>query len=65
MAPKKKPEGDGPFLTITTREMWDEFKERWDKVDTRLKRLEIVVALIAVYALGQGGASFLGRLGVL
>ncbi len=64
MAPKKKEE-DGPFLVITTREMWEEFRDRWEKVDGRLKRLEIVVALIAVYALGQGGASFLGRLGVL
>lgn len=52
------------FITLTARDMWDDYKQRWEKLDDRVKRLEIVVSLIAVYALGQGGASFLSRIGV-
>jgi hypothetical protein len=51
----------GPFLTLTLREMWDRNEELNEKLDGRLKRLEIVVALLAVYAFGQGGASVLSR----
>lgn len=57
-------DGDPPFIVLTARDMWNDYKERWEKIDGRIKRLEIVVALISVYALGQGGASFLSRLGV-
>ncbi len=59
-----KEEPEESFLRMTATEMWREFREDSEKVDNRLRRLEIVVALIAVYAMGQGGGAILSRFGL-
>jgi hypothetical protein len=50
-----------PALLLTIRDLWDEYKQDRKEFDSRIKRLEIVVALVLVYAMGQGGASLLSR----
>lgn len=52
------PEGKDP---VTVRELWEHSEQVHERTEARLRRLEIVVALIAAYAFGQGGASLLSR----
>lgn len=55
------PDGRGPGLTLSARDVYEQNRVDHEKIDTRLKRLEVAVALMLVYAFGQGGAAILSR----
>jgi hypothetical protein len=50
-------------LYFSPMQLREENRSDHEKFDNRLKRLEIAVALMLVYAFGQGGAAILSRLG--
>jgi hypothetical protein len=53
------PEGDG--LSFSPKELYEANKNEHKEIETRLRRLEVLVALMLVYAFGQGGAAILSR----